>query len=351
MKDRRTPKEVIEAIERSFRERERKRQDFTAKYGHVKRPSVIRAFEGKTVSVLEGSIYFQTSDKHYDFMDVLHDHALLFFGTKFLESEELKPLKNRHPALQWMFALCDDDKGNPPTKRFGVGMAWYRFANDLYTIRDNAKLEALLRKRLLRPATFQGARHELRVAALCIAAGFNLEFEDDMDNTRKHVEFAAIDQISSVKILVEAKSRHRRSVLGFTQGPDEKPGNSVGVKNIVLSAYKKDTSLPLYVFVDVNLPPATGLQFKRWLQEIDDTMMELASKGYTDPCPANAIFFCNDPTHFIDDRELQEDIDQLWIKHYEAEVPRSPHPPTNIVDRLVGAYLKRVSPPVEIDFE
>src|SRR5690606_36022175 len=118
---------------------------------------------------------------------------------------------------------------------------------------------------------------------------------------------------SSARVLVEAKSRHRRNVLGFNQGPNEKPGDRVGVKNIVLSAYKKKASLPMYAFVDVNLPPATETQFKSWLEEIDNTMMELAQKGYTDPCPANAIFFCNDPTHFIVDRELHDDTDQLWI--------------------------------------
>ena len=109
--------------------------------------------------------------------------------------------------------------------------------------------------------------------------------------------------------------------------------------------------MPLYVFIDVNLPPASvEFEDQRWLGEILDTMMELASKGYTDPCPANAIFFCNDPSHFITDRPLNDVTDHLWIKHFTAEVPRIDHPNSAIVERFMKAYTQRVAGPDAIDF-
>jgi hypothetical protein len=34
--------------------------------------------------------------------------------------------------------------------------------------------------------SFQAARHALAVAAICIAAGFTIDFEGETDNTAKH---------------------------------------------------------------------------------------------------------------------------------------------------------------------
>ena len=181
---------------------------------------------------------------------------------------------------------------NTRAAQIGGGAAWFRFAYDLFTIRDNAKLQDVLRKRLLTGKDFQGARHELWVAALCVVAGFDLTFEDETDNTRGHPEFIATDRFSPAKIAVEAKSRHRRGVKGFKGGVDRNPGESVDVRGLVLDAYSKSKDLPLYVFVDVNLPPVADEEtWNQWLGEIDTTMSDLQAEGYADPCPANIVFF------------------------------------------------------------
>ena len=312
MTKRTPPKELLEKIAEAFQQKEAKRRAFTERYGHIKPPNVIRCFDNKTASVLEGGIYFQTRDTTYYFTNVIHDHALIFLGDQFLEQEEAGPFEERHPVMQWMQMTCDDDaakqKQDPVDRldrRRGVGMAWFRFAYDLYTIRDNTKLEAILKKRLMNREKFQAARHELRVAAICIAAGFNIDFEDETDVNTSHPEFIASDRFSSTKIAVEAKSQHRNGVLGFKGGKDIVIGSEVGAKNIVLKAYKKEVSLPFYVFVDVNLPPSeTEEQFQSWLKEIYNTMITLAHDGYANPCPANTVFFCNDPSHFIIDRPV-----------------------------------------------
>ena len=75
----------------------------------------------------------------------------------------------------------------------------------MYTIRDNAKLEKRMKKRLLSKMEFQGARHELKVAAVGIAAGFHVEFENEKDNSIGHAEFIGTSK-SGLRIAVEAKS-------------------------------------------------------------------------------------------------------------------------------------------------
>ena len=352
MKQNRPPPEFIEKVRKMLQEKEQKKRDFIEKFGHINPPNVIKTANNKAMSVIEGGIYIQTREESYNFANVIHDHALIFFGDDFIDQEELKPLEQRHPAIQWLdIAIAAEEAGNKP-KMLGVEAAWYRLANDLFTIRDNAKLEKLIKTRLLNPLSFQGARHELRVAAVCIAAGFTLEFEDETDVTRSHPEFVAVDKFSSAKIIVEAKSRHRKGVLGFEEGGEEEAGRRVKIRNLVVKAYKKQTDLPLYVFVDVNLPPYENeQQFKDWLSEIDETMAHLDADGFADPCPANALFFVNDPSHFIPDRSLDPDLDKLWIYHVTAYLPKVAHPSDDIVTRLVKAFTQRISSPEEIDFQ
>ena len=85
-----------------FRAKEKQRLEFAEKYGDMRVPQVIRA-GNKLYSAIEGGLYAQTYEGDYNFSNVLHDHALLFFGVPYLENEEKRPLGQRHPALQWMY--------------------------------------------------------------------------------------------------------------------------------------------------------------------------------------------------------------------------------------------------------
>ncbi len=348
-------KDEIAEVIKIFREKEQKRLDFVERYGHMRLPMVQKVGD-KVFTAIEGSLYKQVQEGPYGFMNIIHDHALHFFGDAFLEVEESKPFDQRHPAIQWMHAYVEDrnnqlnaGKSDDEVDQLGVGAAWFRFAYDLHTIRDNAKLRRHFKERIPYPSAFQGIRHELRVAALCIVAGFTVEFEDETDNSRGHPEFVAIDRFSSAKIAVEAKSRHRRGVLSFESGKYETPGNNVNIRDIVKDAYQTETELPLYVFVDVNLPPVTGEeQLQEWFAEIHDTMGNLESEGYADSCPANVTFFCNDPSHYLKDRQIDNSTDQLWIMHYEAAFPKVPHPSGDMTARLKRAYTQRIAPPEDI---
>ena len=340
-----TPAEMI-FFQTAFRAQELKRRKFAEKYGEGRAPMVVD-LGGKLVSMIEGRLT-PSVGRAVNFMTVLHDHALLFFGEPYLEEEEKRSIEERHPALQWMYHVVENSQRQELTEQLGFGAAWWRFAYDLYTIRDNAKLESRMKERLLSKKYFQGARHELRVAALCIAAGFNIEFENEKNNKIGHAEFIGTDK-SGLRIAVEAKSRHRYGVQGFAGGKRLVPGSKVDIRNIILDSYKKKTKFPLYAFIDANLPPVVNeSQLQEWWDEITDCMLDLSKEGYADPCPANIIFVCNDPSHYVGDRQLEKDRDTLWLLNFPALNPRVAHPATDMVERINRAHRQRVAPPVDI---
>jgi len=124
--------------------------------------------------------------------------------------------------------------------------------------------------------------------------------------------------------------------------------SNVNIRGPVMEAYKKQSDLPFYVFVDVNLPPVVDEDNRhRWLSEIDKTMLDLQAEGYADPCPANIVFFHNDPSHYLINRQIGNDADRLWMKHYAAELPPVPHPPTDMCRRFMQAHRQRVAPPAD----
>jgi len=323
---------------------------FQEQYGFA-RPPVAAKLGDKWMMVIGSSVYRQTREGPYNFINVLHDHALEFFGEEFIDAEEAKPFDDRHPAIQWLDTLIAVDEehyttsSRPRPHGIGVGAAWTRFAYDLYTISDNSQLEARLRRRLLSGKDWQGARHELRVAALCIVAGFDLRYEDDSDGSRTHPEFIATDKRSGLQVAVEAKSRHRWGVQGFKGGKHVKPGDRVEIRGLVLDAYKKTSDLPLYVFVDTNLPPGGVDARGKWVEELNQTMNDLAAEGYTNPCPANIIFFSNDPSHYLGENKIGSPEDRLWILEFSAINPRVAHPSEDMIERFVRAHHQRLAPP------
>jgi len=316
----------------------------------------------KRMTVIGGAIYKQTQEGSYSFGNQIHDCGLEVFGVPYLEEQERRPLQERHPALQWMYTYVDhlqhltqQENVDPRAHLIGAGGAWLRFGYDLFTIRDNAKLHTRLKGRLLDVQYFQGARHELAVAAICVSAGFEIEFENEGDNLRNHTEFIGTDSLTGAKIAVEAKSRHRRGVKGFSGGREVPPWQEVGIRGLVLDGFGniEESPHPSYIFVDVNLPPVPDEDmYQRWLQELDQTMSDIAAEGYADPSPFNAFFFMNDPSHYLLREQIGKPGDNLWFQHYMANDPRVPHPASDMVKRFSDAFAARATPPGEFpDFQ
>ena len=149
---------------------------------------------------------------------------------------------------------------------------------------------------------FQGARFELCVTACLIVAGFEIDYEDEGDTLRKHAEFIAKDS-SGQMFAVEAKSRHREDVLDYKSGHwqsgnKRESNHRPQVENILRKALAKEPANPYLVFIDVNLPHNNELaEGNPWFTEITDTVKKISAEPFERGFPANAIFFCNDPTH------------------------------------------------------
>ena len=335
-----------------FREKEEAREVFIGEHGHIRKPQLFEMGDRNIVAI--GShIFRQTNSGPYNFVNAIVDYALHIFGDYYLEAEENKPFEERHPAIQWLHASGEHHNATlarkdakPEDFQFGIGAAWIRLAYDLYTISDNAELQEVMIKRIKNVDTFQAARHELWVAALFIAADFEINFENEADNSKRHPEFIAVDKETGMKVAVEAKSRCRQGVKGFTGGHSFTKVDKVNARGLVLDAYKKVGDIPLYVFVDVNLPPANKEQQQKWLLELEDMMHDLAKEGYYNPCPAHAVFFHNDPSHFIDGL-ISNDTGNLWIANYVDKNPDKPFP-ENIVERIMTAHNRRAVPPEDV---
>jgi hypothetical protein len=146
---------------------------------------------------------------------------------------------------------------------------------DMYSLEGNRSLQDSLVQRLIGEESFQGSMHELGVAATMMRAGFDIEFEDETDSSRKHPEFVATHRNTRTRVAVEAKSIHRTGVLGFKKGTLPPTVETADARKIaaqvcrqVKRALPKAGNLPLYIFVDLNLPPAVAEQFGlAWIDE------------------------------------------------------------------------------------
>ncbi len=339
---------AIKKAQELFKERKERRKLFVEQYGEIRIPQMIEAW-GSKLTTVGGAIYQQTRPGNYTFLHAVHDYALLFFGETYLKTQESLPMEKRHPALQWMYAYVDNSQ-DKHAKSIGAGAAWIRFAFDLHTISDNAKLEEKLKERLLKYKSFQTARHELWTAALFVTAGFDINFEDESDASTKHPEFIAVDRHSETKIAVEAKCRQRKGVMGFSDGKDIDAGQEVGIQKLLKKAYKKESGLPLCVVINTNLPPENeSWKIEYWLDEIHQSFLQLDKEGYSDPCPANLILFFNDPSHYLVHDVVGEDKDSLWLSDYFPKFPKNPCDTMDQIRlRLLKAQKQRLHPPVDI---
>jgi hypothetical protein len=331
-------------------ERMQQRQRYEDEYGLQMPPTLFVHGESHLLKI-NLSTRLVTPRKGADFWFFLGD-----FGRQFFESvgSAVDLQVSTHPAASWFRAYETDVARHSadPQKvgKTGLGgmIAWLRLCYDIFTVSNNCDFPAPLKERLLSPLYFQGARHELRVAAACISAGFRLEFEDESKNSTTHLEFVA--RSSSVTIAVEAKSRHRSGIQGFTTGHPVRDLTLVDlrrdVRSLVLDAYKKKTELPFYVFVDVNLPePPEYSIFKRWTDGIVSLFSDLEAEGLEDPSPANAVIFTNDGTHYYCDTAVPHDYFAIWALERSSKNPKQAHPSADFAEFLTTSYSKRLVPP------
>lgn len=220
---------------------------------------------------------------------------LLSYGMNFIGSELVAVEKDRnapkHPLAKMLLSskLQALQEANQPLQFAWANAALHAFIHfswDLFTVADNAHIQAALIARLKKKDLYQGARYELFVAASLIRGGFTIAFEDESDISTTHCEFAATSRDTQKAFSVEAKSRHRTSSA---------PGQKTGAYRLLQKALQKAASHERIVFIDVNQPlGAASFPNQPWHQDVMG-MVSLMEEQQ-DPArrwPQAILFFTN----------------------------------------------------------
>jgi len=328
-------------VRQQFEEHQRKQKAFENAHGKGK--PIISMEHGELRFVAVGNeLHYSKANKTKFFPDFLSKYLLGLLDEKWRVKEIGKAPADWHPILQWYERMCryqgtlkPDADGFYRQEGTGAMMCWYRLAYDLYLIKHNAKLQRKILNRLLHKDQFQGARFELLVTASMAVAGFQIDYEDETDTSKTHTEFLARHP-SGAHVFIEAKSRHRDGVLGF-KSAGAKVSDKIEAEAILRAALGKVPPGPYLIFIDVNLPPSAEKPSTEhpWYIEMAGTATRLVNEWEPSTFPANAILFCNDPSHYSMDTPV-EGI-PFWC--FEVPVPNARHR----LDERIGMAVARAA--------
>ena len=149
--------------------------------------------------------------------------------------------------------------------------AYATLGYDLYVLKHNLILQHEVVNRLKRTAEFHGARYELLVAATFVRSGFDIKYEDETDNTRRHPEFIATHKRTGIEVDVEAKKRNRLKKLTpeeFNSGTAK-----IAVRDRLADAIGKFRGRPYIICLDLDVPPICGNPYEQpWFSELRNTL-------------------------------------------------------------------------------
>jgi SEC-C motif len=284
------------------------------RYGHV-RPIISAVYHGKRfVGVGHRLLWgdFETVPSALD----AYLGALL--GKEWVEAQRAKPLADRHVLLQWRHQFVESMKAarsqNPDAKIIttpatGASSSYLFLAWDLFSLDAFGKLQEQFVKRLKSADQFQGVRHELFALATCVRAGFEIEHHPASAKAQSQTECNAVDRKTGQRITVEAKSRHRHRVLGFSGGtPKDYADMRTEVVGLLADAFRKPVADPYVIFLDLNLPPDPSRQIE-WMREIGDSVDPAKLKAGLrpeDPDPFTFLVITNYPMHYKPSAGVEE---------------------------------------------
>ncbi|MDV3434684.1 SEC-C domain-containing protein [Stenotrophomonas sp. C2852] len=192
------------------------------------------------------------------FHDFLYSYILDVLGRDWFEAEAQLEHNKLHPVIQWheRFLLASKAANltageTRQTLMTGAISAFMTLAYDLYTLEHNndqtrtPQLRKSLIGRLKCLDQFIGVRYEIRVAAMLLRAGFELEWEDETDRRTRHVEYTATYPRTGKAFGVECKIRNQDAAKQTNQHLGKFAG-------LVSDALKKATPHDRLIFVDLN---------------------------------------------------------------------------------------------------
>jgi len=332
------PREILETIRSENQQENLRRQRF----GQV-RPILHADFQDHKFVAVGNQLLYAKEGQWQTFPDFLSSYIKSILGNDWGNAEIEKPLTERHQIMKWYDETCrfqkllkKGDNGLYAMTPNGSMAAYLYLAYDLYILRHHSSLQNEIIGRLKNKDQFQGARYELYVAATCIRADFEIQYEDETDRSTTHPEFIAVHQKTGQQLAVEAKSRHRQGVLDFPGDPKSLEDTKADIGRLLNQALKKATDLPYVIFVDVNLPLNEQSQFElRWLQEILRAVGRNLS-GQTES-KYNLLLFTNHPHHY---GRPEESDPQRHLLFLESKRPKCPAQNPEVLKEIGEAAQK-----------
>lgn len=340
------PPDVAHRLKKGLRKQQRKieihkinekiRQE---KFGDV-RPIIHVDFQDHKFVAVGNQLHYSKNWK--TFPDFLRSYIAAVLDKEWGDSELKKSYEERHQIIKWypdifrkMINKKEEHNGTYSGEPDGVTAAYLRLSYDLYILRHHTALQKEVVRRLKIKDQFQGARHELFVAATFIRAGFDINYEDETDRTTKHPEFKATHKETGEILSVEAKSRHRAGVLDFNADGSKDDQYKAGVKRLMNKAFKKEAKYPYVVFIDLNLPPSEEpIQNKPWFGEIKNSIGEEGVCTPENPDPYNLLIFSNHPEHYAKLGERCPNNEHLYVI---SQCPRVPIEDQKILMKITKA--------------
>lgn len=289
------PPEVIKI----FEERKQQEDMRIMQYGEV-RPIIHADYNGYKFVAVGNELHYSKNIK--TFPDFLIRYTSTVLGPDWCNDEIKKPWDEKHQILKWYDGMCHfqqkqikQENGLYCAIPNGDFAALIHLAYDLYVLKHHSLLQNRIINRLKIKDQFQGARYELFATATCIRAGYNIEFEDEQDVTKKHPEFKAFHKDTGQVICLEAKSRHRTGVLDFHFG--KPPTEEADLTRLLKTALEKPHEFPLVIYIDINMPPIIKPDYEDKLKrELMDTIDKISTGINKDPF--NLIIFTNHPHYY-----------------------------------------------------
>lgn len=234
--------------------------------------------------------------------------------------------------------------GEIPT---GEVQALLLFAYDCYCLQIVNKLPEHLIVRLKNYKGFQGARYEVAVAAIIARAGFEITFLDKEMKSARHCEFIAMHKRTGQEIGVEAKSKVRVGILN-EQGEVEVDKLKARVYHLFQKARsQKPNGLPYLIFIDFNLPLASGIIIadKSWFQDINDMLDKYYLKFGSTLDPFNALIFTNFSCYYSGNEGAALGGEYTV---YPTPFPETPFKDTKLIEYIIGSLNRYPLIPKEV---
>lgn len=248
------------------------------------------------------------------FHDFLYSYIFDVLGHDWFSAQAQVEQIARHPIIEWherILAVSKTANLMPgetrQTPMTGAISAFMTLAYDLYTLEHNndqtrtLELRRSLIGRLKSQDQFIGVRYEIRVAAMLLRAGFELEWEDETDRRSTHVEYTATYPRTGKAFGVECKIRNQDAAKKANQHLGKFAG-------LVSDALRKATPHDRLIFVDLNTQayPYVPGGPNDWRTISINALRKFEGQPNAVALPPAVVFITNYPDHHHLDSEVPD---------------------------------------------